>query len=98
MGSFTPLVFFTFGGMGGVATTAYKRLVSLLAAKRDHSYSSVASWVRCSTSFSLLRSDVTCLRGARSHHDSPVEHLTLQYPRVRCFHHVYFELLFFFSI
>ena len=54
MGSFIPLVFSTFGGMGGAATTAYKRLASLLAAKRDHSYSSVVSWIRCSTSFSLL--------------------------------------------
>ena len=54
MGCFSPLVFSTFGGMGGAATTAYKRLESLLAAKRDHSYSSVVSWIRCSTSFSLL--------------------------------------------
>ena len=30
MGSFTPLVFSTFGGMGGAATTVYKRLASLL--------------------------------------------------------------------
>jgi len=26
MGSFTPLVFSTFGGMGGAATTVYKRV------------------------------------------------------------------------
>ena len=45
MGSFTPLVFSTFRGMGGAATTAYKRLASLLAAKRDHSYSSAVSWI-----------------------------------------------------
>jgi len=30
-----PLVFSTFGGMGGAATTMYKRLASLLSAKRD---------------------------------------------------------------
>ena len=40
--------------MGGVATTACKRLASLLAAKRDQSYSSVVSWIRCSTSFSVF--------------------------------------------
>ena len=34
MDSFTPLVFSTFI-MGGAATTAYKRLASLLAAKRE---------------------------------------------------------------
>ena len=72
MGSFTPLVFSTFGGMGGAATTAYKGLASLLAAKRDQSYSSVVSWIRCFTSFSLLRSAVTCLHGARSRCGSPV--------------------------
>jgi len=72
MGSFTPLVFSTFGGMGTAATTAYKRLASLLAARRNQGYGSVVSWIRCSTSFSLLRSAVTCLRGARSHRGSPV--------------------------
>ena len=43
MDSFTPLVFSTFGEMGGAATTAYKRLASLLATKRDQSYCSVVS-------------------------------------------------------
>ena len=33
MGLFIPLVFSTFGRMGGAATTVYKRLVSLLLAK-----------------------------------------------------------------
>ena len=72
MGSFTPLVFSTFGGMGSAATVAYKRLASMLSTQRGQSYSSVVSWIRYSTSFSLLRSAVTCLRGARSHRGSPV--------------------------
>ena len=72
MGSFTPLVFSTFGGMGGAATTVYKRLASLLSAKRDQSYDLVMSWLRCSISFSLLRSAITCLREARSIRGSPV--------------------------
>ena len=72
LGSFTPLVFSTFGGMGSAATVAYKRLASMLSTQRGQSYSSVVSWIRCSTSFSLLRSAVTCLRGARSHRGSPV--------------------------
>ena len=66
MGSFTPLVLSTFGGMGGAATTVYKRLASLLSAKRDQSYGLVMSWLRCSISFSLLQSAITCLSGARS--------------------------------
>jgi len=66
MGSFTPLVFSTFGGMGIAATTVYKWLASLLAARRNQDYGSVVSWIRCFTSFSLFRSAVTCLRRARS--------------------------------
>jgi len=72
MGSFTPLLFSTFGGMGVAATTVFKRLASLIAAQRDQPYSSVMSWVRYSISFSLLRSAITCLHGAWSHRGSPV--------------------------
>ena len=43
MGSFTPLVFSTFGGMGSAATTVYKRIASLLSAKREQPYSLVMS-------------------------------------------------------
>jgi len=72
MGSFTPLVFSTFGEMGVAATTVFKRLASLIAAQRDQPYSSVMSWIRYSISFSLLRSAITCLRGAQSHRGSLV--------------------------
>ena len=72
MSSFTPLVFSTFGGMGMAATIVFKRLASLIAAQRNRSYSTVMAWIRCSISFSLLRSAVTCLRGARSHRGSPL--------------------------
>ena len=69
-GSFTPLIFTTAGGLGPAATTFYKRLVSLLAIKRNQSYSQVLHWIRCRINFSLIRSAVMCLRGARSssHH------------------------------
>jgi len=77
MGLFTPLVFSTFVGMGGAATTVYKRLASLLLAKRDQSYDLVMPWLHCSISFSLLRSAITCLRGARSIRGSPIEIGTL---------------------
>ena len=72
MSSFTPLVFSTFGGMGGAATIIFWRLASLFAAHRDQPFSTVTVWFRCSISFSLLRSAVTCLRKARSHRGSPV--------------------------
>ena len=66
LGSFTPLIFSTSGGMAKSTAVAYKRLASLLANKRDQPYSVVLAWLRCHFSFSLLRSAITCLRGARS--------------------------------
>ena len=39
MGSFTPLY-----GQGGLGTTVFKRLASLLAAWYDQPYSSVMAW------------------------------------------------------
>ena len=72
MSSFTPLVFSTFGGMGGASTIAFQRLASFFAAHRDQPFSTVMAWFRCSISFLLLRSAVTCLREVRSHRGSPV--------------------------
>ena len=72
MGSFTPLVFSTFGGMGHAAAVFYKRLGFLFSLWKGLSYSSVMSWLRCRISFSLLRSAIMCLRGARSHQGCPL--------------------------
>ena len=66
MASFTPLVFATTGGMGREATAFYKRLADLLANKNNVAYSTTMAWMRCSLSFSLLRSAVMCIRGSRS--------------------------------
>ena len=65
-GSFTPLVFSTSGGMGTPATTAYKRLASLISCKKNQPYNRVMTWLRCHLCFSLLRSSTTAIRGARS--------------------------------
>ena len=65
-GSFTPLVMSLTGGLGNAALVCYKRLASLISAKRDVPYSSTMAWIRCSLSFSLLRSSIQCIRGARS--------------------------------
>ena len=65
-GSFTPLVFSTSGGIGNLASTFYKRLASLLSEKRREAYSSTLGWIRTHLSFSLLRSAIMCIRGARS--------------------------------
>ena len=66
MGCFTPLVFSTFGGMSTICNISFIRLTSLLADKREVSYDVVMSWLHCRVSFSLLRSAIDCLRGARS--------------------------------
>ncbi len=69
--SFTPLVMSATGGMAKQATVFYKHLASLLADKRDTSYSATMNWLRCTISFSLLRSAIQCVRGARSSYHSP---------------------------
>ena len=60
-----------YGGMGRECQVFYKRLSSMLAEKRDDSYSQVASWIRTKTSFALLRSSLMCLRGTRHHFYRP---------------------------
>ena len=73
-GTFTPLVFSTSGGMGRLAKTFFARLASLLANKRQAKYATTMGLIRCQISFSLMRSAIMCLRGARSsrHHASKV--------------------------
>ena len=64
--SFTPLVLSASGGFAKEATVFYKRLASMLAEKWDKPYSTTLNWLRCQLSFSLLRSAIQCLPGARS--------------------------------
>ena len=64
--SFTPIALSTTGGMGPIAIPFYKRLADRLASKWNSSYSQTIGWLRCRLSFSLLRSSILCIRGARS--------------------------------
>ena len=52
--TFTPLVLSAAGGLAREATTFYKRLASMLAAKWDQAYSSTLCWLRCRLAFSHL--------------------------------------------
>ena len=54
------------GGLAHEATYFYKHLASLLSRKWRDEYSVVMGLLRCSLSFSLLRSVIQCVRGARS--------------------------------
>ena len=62
-GSFTPLVLSLTGGLGNTASVCYKRLASLISAKRGVPYSSTMSWpgldVACHSPFSALQSSAS---------------------------------------
>ena len=62
---FTPLVMASTGGLGCAPTAAYKRLANLISLKCGKPYSCMMGWIRCHLSFSLLRSSIMCIRGAR---------------------------------
>ena len=64
-GSFTPLIYTTFGGMGPQATRYHKRLAELVARKRNEDYSHVVTHMRIRVRFSVLRSVLVAIRGER---------------------------------
>ena len=62
MGSFTPLVFGTNGGMRADCHCFLKRLAEKLSEKNDITI----TWIRTLRSFEILRSVHTCIRGSRT--------------------------------
>ena len=66
MGSFTPLVFGTNGGMGKECKLFLSNLVDKLSRKNGEAYASAISWLRTRISFEILRSVHTCVRGSRT--------------------------------
>ena len=72
-GSFTALVFSASGGMAPAATITFKRLASLIAEKQQQDYNKNIAWIRCLLSFSLVRSSMMCLIGARSSYHRPTK-------------------------
>ncbi len=64
--TFTPVVLSANGGIAKEANIFYKKISIHLANKWEHSYSSTLQWLRCLLSFSLLRSSIQAIRGARS--------------------------------
>ena len=64
-GSFTPLIYTTFGGWGPQTTRYHKRLAEKLARKRNEEYSQVLNHMRTRIRFSLLRSVLVAVRGER---------------------------------
>ena len=70
-GTFTPLVFSVFGGMGEECKMFFKRLSSMLSEKRNEDLASVTTWVRTRIRFALLRSALMCMRGTRHRYYKP---------------------------
>ena len=64
-GSFTPLIYTTFGGWGPQATRYHKRLAEKVARKRNEDYNDVLRHMRTRIRFSLLRSVLISVRGER---------------------------------
>ena len=64
-GSFTPLIYTTFGGWGPQSTRYHKRLAEKIARKRNEDYRHVLSHMRTRVRFSLLRSTLVAIRGER---------------------------------
>lgn len=64
-GTFTPLVFSLYGGMGRECATFYKRLSEMIAEKRKINISVASSWIRTKICFALIHACLLCLRGSR---------------------------------
>ena len=66
MGSFTPLVFGTNGGMGAYCNRFLKCLAEKLSEKNEEPYHITITWIRTLLSFEILRSVHTCVRDSRT--------------------------------
>ena len=52
--------------MGREAIVFYRRLADHLSRRSSTSYSQTLAFIRCTLSFSLIRSATMCIRGSRS--------------------------------
>ena len=73
MGSFTPLVMSTTGGLASTAAIFYKKLASLIALKRDQPYPVIMSLIRTRLAFNLLRSLILANRGSRGNKQPSID-------------------------
>ena len=75
-GTFTPLVYSTFGGCGPQATRYHKRIAELISKKRNEEYHHVINHIRVRVRFSLLRSALVAIRGERGKSTAPTKPLS----------------------
>ena len=77
MSPFTPLIFSATGGMASgkkLFCVFYKCLAALLVQKWDNPFCQTVSWLRCRLMFSLLRSSISFIQGARSRVGHAIRH------------------------
>ena len=87
-GTFTPLVYTTFGGCGPQATKYHKRLAQLIAKKRNDDYHQVIGHIRTRIRFSLLKSVLVAVRGERGRkHASPQSVSAVAFNKIPCAMH-----------
>ena len=72
-GTFTPLVYTTFGGWGPQAQRYHKRLAQLISKKRNEDYHHVINHIRVRVRFALLRSVLIAIRGERGRGSKPAQ-------------------------
>ena len=65
-GSFTPLVFSSYGGSSPETERFITELSVKLATKHDQELSVVKNWLRTKLSFTILRSAILSIRGSRT--------------------------------
>ena len=65
MGTFTPLVFGTNGGMGLDCQNFLRTLANKLSTNNNEPYASVISWLQIQLSLAILRTVHRCVRGSR---------------------------------
>ncbi|CAB4014652.1 Hypothetical predicted protein [Paramuricea clavata] len=75
MGTFTPLVFGTNGGVGDECQKFLKHLAEKLSRKNGEDYATVITWIRTRLSFEILKSVHLCRRGCRSPFRAKDEHI-----------------------
>ena len=63
--TFTPLVFSTTGGMAPECARYHKKVAELISNKTNEDYSKVVSHMRTKLRFTLLKSTLLGVRGAR---------------------------------
>ena len=78
-GSFTPLVYTTFGGWAPQASKYHKQLARLIARKRNEDYHHVISHIRTKVRFSLLKSVLIAVQGERGMKQLKVVHYPMTF-------------------